>query len=287
MENLRKDESQMTVVNTRKAAYELFSLLKELLSDRKIYCLSTNLTPKDRKNRIKEISNMLNNDSCILVSTQLIEAGVDLSFDKVDRDFAPLDSIIQSAGRCNRHNMRESGKVTIWHFADAKGRSYANMVYRDPILLGVTKEVLEKRKSFNESYFFDLGNHYFKLMYERSEAQQIDKLLLEGEFQQLEKEFLLIDNKWFQQSYFVIQDAKDQRIWDWFKALDDIECPMARRREFLKQRAELYERVIQVPLRSEERPDNSIVALYSEEKRYNTETGYIIEHSGESSIAIF
>jgi CRISPR/Cas system-associated endonuclease/helicase Cas3 len=50
------------------------------------------------------------------MSTQLVEAGVDVSFDRVVRDFAPLDSIVQAAGRCNRSFERapDTGRVTVW-----------------------------------------------------------------------------------------------------------------------------------------------------------------------------
>jgi len=58
----------------------------------------------------------------VLVSTQLVEAGVDVSFDRVFRDFAPLDSIVQAAGRCNRSFDRDSGVVTTWVLEPPEGR---------------------------------------------------------------------------------------------------------------------------------------------------------------------
>lgn len=58
----------------------------------------------------------------VFVSTQLVEAGVDVSFDRVFRDFAPLDSIVQAAGRCNRSFDRETGLVTTWVLEPPEGR---------------------------------------------------------------------------------------------------------------------------------------------------------------------
>ena len=57
----------------------------------------------------------------IAVTTQLVEAGVDISFDRVFRDFAPMSSIVQAAGRCNRSFEQDRGTVTIWQL-DAPGK---------------------------------------------------------------------------------------------------------------------------------------------------------------------
>jgi CRISPR-associated endonuclease/helicase Cas3 len=104
------DENCLLVMNTKSYAKKLYEIINENYSDYEIYCLTTNLTPYDRKIQIAEIQKYLkNNNKIIVISTQLIEAGVDLSFKNVYRDLGPLDSIIQVAGRCNRHN--EFGKV--------------------------------------------------------------------------------------------------------------------------------------------------------------------------------
>lgn len=77
--------------------------------------LSTRLRPIDRL-RLVEIAKQLTDRGypVAVVSTQLIEAGVDISFDRVYRDLAPIDSIVQSAGRCNRSFEIERGRVVVW-----------------------------------------------------------------------------------------------------------------------------------------------------------------------------
>lgn len=79
--------------------------------------LSTRLRPCDRQFLLATVENLIDlGVPLLVVSTQVVEAGVDLSFDWVVRDFAPLDSIVQAAGRCNRSFERapDSGRVTVW-----------------------------------------------------------------------------------------------------------------------------------------------------------------------------
>jgi CRISPR-associated helicase Cas3/CRISPR-associated endonuclease Cas3-HD len=106
----------LTIVNTRKHALELFSLL----SGDGIYHLSTLMCPFHRKEVIEEIKKRLHDKlPCKVVSTQLIEAGVDVDFPVVYRSLCGLDSLIQSAGRCNRE-----GKL-----ADINGNKINGIVY--------------------------------------------------------------------------------------------------------------------------------------------------------------
>lgn len=83
--------------------------------------LTTRHRPVDRQ-LLLSITKALQvaNVSVVAVTTQLVEAGVDISFDHVVRDFAPMSSIVQAAGRCNRSFERNRGTVTIWQL-DAPG----------------------------------------------------------------------------------------------------------------------------------------------------------------------
>lgn len=103
-------ENALIIVNTRKAARQVY----ENLSGRK-YHLSTYMTPHDRSAVIAQIrADLQNGEQIFVVSTSLIEAGVDLDFHTVFRELAGLDSILQSGGRCNREGKRESGTVYIF-----------------------------------------------------------------------------------------------------------------------------------------------------------------------------
>lgn len=100
-------QSSLVVFNTKKKARLFFNEMRDC-GDFKLFHLSTNMCPNHRKRTIKDIRNALEKGERIVVSsTQLIEAGVDMDFPSVYRELAPLESIIQSAGRCNRE-----GKMT-------------------------------------------------------------------------------------------------------------------------------------------------------------------------------
>jgi CRISPR-associated helicase Cas3/CRISPR-associated endonuclease Cas3-HD len=115
---LSAHEQTLCVVNTTAHARELF----RLLPPEGRFHLSSRLCPAHRSGVLAEIRQRLdpaNRQPCRLISTQLIEAGVDVDFPAVYRAFGPLDSIIQTAGRCNREGrMTELGRVTIFHPLD-------------------------------------------------------------------------------------------------------------------------------------------------------------------------
>lgn len=106
---LQEKRSVLTVVNTRSAAMALYQEIKRRDLGVPLYHLSTNMCAAHRIDVLeKEIKPKLHAQEPVMcVSTQLIEAGVDIDFGAVIRSLAGLDSIAQSAGRCNRHGLRE------------------------------------------------------------------------------------------------------------------------------------------------------------------------------------
>ncbi|WIM06013.1 MAG: CRISPR-associated helicase Cas3' [Candidatus Nitricoxidivorans perseverans] len=105
--------SCLVVVNTKRAAREVYRLVTAQV-DIPVFHLSTNMCPAHRKARLAEMRKRLDRRKPVLcVSTQLIEAGVDIDFGAVIRYAAGLDSIAQAAGRCNRHGRRPTGRVHV------------------------------------------------------------------------------------------------------------------------------------------------------------------------------
>ncbi|MDV6378277.1 CRISPR-associated helicase Cas3' [Sporosarcina sp. GW1-11] len=105
-------DSVLIILNTKIAAKKLYQAL-DILEDTHIFHLSTSMCPMHRKEVLEEVKSRLGKEKVVCVSTQLIEAGVDISFESVVRSLAGLDSIAQAAGRCNRHAERELGDVFV------------------------------------------------------------------------------------------------------------------------------------------------------------------------------
>lgn len=117
-------ESVLIVCNTKKKAKALFDSIKEK-GNMQVLHLSTNMCQKHRMAVVDKVKGKLKNgEKLILCSTQLIEAGVDMDFPIVFRELAPLVSIIQSAGRCNREGKLEKGKVFLFQLEE-KGQPSA------------------------------------------------------------------------------------------------------------------------------------------------------------------
>ena len=119
---VEKTGSCLIIVNMKKSARALFAAIQGK-TKAECFHLSTGMCPVHRKkvlNIIRERIKPENNLPTICVSTQLIEAGVDVDFGSVIRYNAGLDSIAQAAGRCNRNGIRDSGSVYIVNPAEEK-----------------------------------------------------------------------------------------------------------------------------------------------------------------------
>lgn len=113
-----QSDSCLVIVNTKKSAQALFQLCRSA-THIPIYHLSTNMCAAHRRAKIEEIRQRLDNsERLVCISTQLIEAGVDIDFGSVIRFVAGLDSIAQAAGRCNRNGRSRLGRVHIVNPSD-------------------------------------------------------------------------------------------------------------------------------------------------------------------------
>lgn len=153
------------VVNTVRRAEELYRKIREQLGGQKtvegvktengwLVYLSTYVPPFARKGRIDRF-----NERVLAVTTQVIEAGVDVSVDVMYRELAPLDSIVQAAGRCNRNGERDVGIVHVFEAEDTE-RSFKAVYGKQ--LWQATKNVLKDKKEFGDSDVDELLTMYYR-----------------------------------------------------------------------------------------------------------------------------
>lgn len=116
VKSLAPERQVLCIVNTKRHAAQLF----EMLPDRTArFHLSASMCPQHRSEALAAIKARLAGDEpCIVISTQVIEAGVDIDFPVVYRAMTGIDSIAQAAGRCNREGLRELGRVIVFEPED-------------------------------------------------------------------------------------------------------------------------------------------------------------------------
>ncbi|MEK3910552.1 CRISPR-associated helicase/endonuclease Cas3 [Paenibacillus sp. FSL H7-0331] len=111
-EKMDEVRSVLVILNTKSVVKKLYRQMEGI--DAPLYHLSTSMCAAHRNHILGQVrEHLVNNEKVICISTQLIEAGVDVSFDCVIRSLAGLDSIAQAAGRCNRHGKREIQQVYV------------------------------------------------------------------------------------------------------------------------------------------------------------------------------
>jgi CRISPR-associated endonuclease/helicase Cas3 len=114
LDEISRAGSCLVIVNTKRAARNVFQSCRTYLDREEIFHLSTDMCPTHRKQELAKVRQRLHSGLPVLcVSTQLIEAGVDVDFGVVIRFVAGLDSIAQAAGRCNRNGRLERGIVHV------------------------------------------------------------------------------------------------------------------------------------------------------------------------------
>ena len=154
----------LIVLNTRQAALDVYEHFRIAPPCDRVFLLSSSIIPRHRLKRVREIHDA---DACIAVSTQCVEAGVDLDMDRVVRDFGPLDSLIQVAGRCNRHGLRPRANVRIVCLRDDRQR-YCDYIY-DRTLLDETAESL-RDGAIDEEDVTKVVEDYFARLHGRKDT---------------------------------------------------------------------------------------------------------------------
>lgn len=235
---IHNEKDILIVLNTIKTSIEVYNHIQDLINSGKIegtaIYLSTNIIPRDRQKRINQIGK--DEDRQIVVSTQMVEAGVDIDLDRVYRDFAPFDSINQTCGRCNRNfKAANKGEVTLVNLINEKhnNRSYASYIYSD-ILLNNTQKLLDVSTDLvEEKEFLDLNQKYFNQLNEVKSndislqlLKKIQKLKYKKAFDRDQSSkgdiFQLIEKEFETVNLFIEINENAENIWQKYKKINEI-----------------------------------------------------------------
>ena len=158
-ENASRCKNALIVVNTKKTAAELYYLVQG-----EKYHLSANMTPAHRSRVIEVVRKKLENGEHItVVSTSLVEAGVDLDFNTVFRQLSGLDSILQAGGRCNREGKDAKGYVYVFDI-DETYRKGSDLAMR----INKTKGLLEKYQDITS---YDCIKEYYDGIFDFNQSR--------------------------------------------------------------------------------------------------------------------
>jgi CRISPR-associated endonuclease/helicase Cas3 len=199
----------LAVVHRRNDTKELALHLKQQLPDPEtVFHLSALMCPAHRLHVLEQIRDRLNQGQpCRVVSTQLVEAGVDVDFPIVYRALGGLDSIIQAGGRCNREGRLTMGKVIIF-----KSPTYPPSGTPKKAL--ACMESLIKEKNGNpDPYDLGLIDRYFRMLYmiEDLDANHVQSLRQEFNFASVAQNFQLIEDG-FTRSIIVPYSDAEKRV---------------------------------------------------------------------------
>ncbi len=280
------EDDFLIILNTINTSIDVYNELKSFMKDKKyknvnLYYLSTNIIPKHRIERIKDIKHTKSRK--IIVSTQLVEAGVDIDVDRVYRDYAPFDSINQVAGRCNRNFSKNIKKGVVTLFCLRNGQEYYKYIYgkREDQSIFKTKEVLEGKEKLTEEQFLKLGDEYFKKLTKDvyDIADDLIQHLCRLNFEEITK-FKLIDAQYPTDDVFIEIDDNASRIWKEYSSIVDESDPIKKNNMLSGIKQKLYNHIISVPIKNlqyQQDSESTIVFINKEQMNaiYDIDTGFI------------
>ena len=204
----QQPQSCLVILNTIGDTKQLFNTLNadsDELLEGEVVLLNTHFTPNDRQIKIALCKSKLEtNEKVILISTQLIEAGVDIDFPVLYRDMCPLPNLIQSAGRCNRNGKARAGDVYLFEIRKENGSASADYIYGRDLrwFLDFTKKAINGTVTEREmlavqlSFFQKVGEDLHIGLHKQGDreinmVQCINHMAFDdlGQFRLIDKEF--------------------------------------------------------------------------------------------------
>jgi len=183
-------QSVCCVLNRKDHTRKLFDFLRERCLDGECFHISTDMCNAHRDNILERIKERLRNKkTCRLVSTSCIEAGVDLDFLNMYRALAPLEAIVQCAGRCNR-NGRHNGEMTV--FEPDEEKKYPSISYQNAVVILKTILMRHDIDIYDTSHI----REYYTALFEDSnyshDKKSLEDAIKNHNFEEVEHQYKFI-----------------------------------------------------------------------------------------------
>ncbi len=245
LEKSRNQSRTIVVFNTINSAKQFFKTIFPHVKSP--YYLSSHLIPRQRLEIIQKLND---EEEFFLVTTQLIEAGVNLDAEVVFRDLGPLDSINQVAGRCNRFARHGKGKVFVVKLLDSRNqRSFASYIY-DKSLIDLTQRILNT-DIINENLFLQYCNTYFEQIsqFPQNKSEQLIESVANLKYDNDDfaiSTFRLIEQNYEKYDVFIEVDKIAQKVWQKYVDLKKIDDFWERRAAYLQIKNKFQNYVISI-----------------------------------------
>jgi len=240
---LEHQQRPLITLNTRASAKTVWQALQAQFGEKvPVYLISADLIPRDRLQKIAAIKT---DKPCLVVSTQTIEAGVDIDMDVVIRDFAPLDALIQIAGRCNRNFKKgeQGGFVEIVSLISKNERGYAQYVY-DKTILDIAREILSKYVEMTENEILPLEAYFSLLKARKNTGKSLTKSF--AYWEEMEDVHRILRPQGEQIPFLVIDDEESQQLIAQLQQVFEIEDRWKKRRALQALAGDLNKRTVTV-----------------------------------------
>ncbi|MGN1019561.1 MAG: CRISPR-associated endonuclease Cas3'' [Aristaeellaceae bacterium] len=194
---MAQQRNACAIVNLRDHARMLFALLREERdADEGLFFLTTDLCPAHRVQVVADIrKRQASRLPCLVVATQCIEAGIDLDFDTMYRALAPLESIVQAAGRCNRNgSLAGFGNVVVFE-PDEAGRLYPGRWYEHAAM---TVKRLHHEQPIDLHDPADMQRYYTALYRHRQDKPALTQAIAGMDYPGVDHHYRLISTRGYQ-----------------------------------------------------------------------------------------
>ena len=201
--NVRCAKQVLCVVNLKR---HVLSLLDELPGTEGLFHLSTNMCAEHRRDVLEKVrARLIAGETCRLISTQCVEAGVDLDFPLVYRALAPLEAIAQAAGRCNREGkLNEQGRlgeVVVFEPSDEKELRWCYPTHAYYQAAEITRTMLTLYGDLNindPALYRDYYRRLYDLNNPASQNKSLNEAITALDFPEVAKHYRLIDQNTIQ-----------------------------------------------------------------------------------------